>query len=192
MRLSNKLILFVAALLTGACQDSSKADEGSKDKANVAQNAIALSESPKAPKPEVAPKPAVLDTVPSKSEPETNRYSEGNEYKVLDVMEETDPLLEDIQTLSQLTHAGSDLSKPTHVVHYLYFFNEAAAEKAKPSVPTGFSTKSRRSNDGRWVLIADHTIVPSVKNITADRLALEKAAKIGDGTYDGWEAAVNR
>ena len=108
----------------------------------------------------------------------------------------------DREVLAQLAHAGSDLTKPAHTIHFLYFptmvgAKSAAAELQKAgyenvrthrSPPT--SLWNRLFGPRTYTCIAEARAIPSESNVfaTSDRME-ELAAKFG-GDYDGWEASV--
>jgi hypothetical protein len=110
----------------------------------------------------------------------------------------------DRQVLAALAAHGSDLTKPAHTIHYLYFKTIDAANTAADELRTaGYEnirvhptpTKSiwkRLFGAREFSCIAETHAVPSESAVfaTTDRMnAL--AAKLG-GEYDGWEARIEK
>src|SRR5512140_3199608 len=110
----------------------------------------------------------------------------------------------DRQVLAVLASHGSDLSKPAHTIHYLYFKTlEAAGAAAEELRAAGYqnlrvhpapakSLWRRLFGPREFSCIAEIRAVPSESAVfaTTDRLnAL--AAKFG-GDYDGWEASIEK
>ena len=97
----------------------------------------------------------------------------------------------DEQTLQQLREAGSDLSKPHEINHWLYFPNQQAADGAAPTLKTkGFKVVSIEQQKAEWRLKAVKTMVPAPKDVAAATLLLESTATTYGGEYDGWETQV--
>lgn len=104
-----------------------------------------------------------------------------------------DPRAADQATIDQLEAAGGDVSKLTHVIHYVYLPNEEAAEGCKREFSqAGFGVKAFAPDEDipAWSLHVDHEMVVSLDSITEAREKFEGAATRYDGDYDGWEAAV--
>jgi hypothetical protein len=98
----------------------------------------------------------------------------------------------DLQVLEQLRHHGADLSKATHVVHYLYFEDEKTARTVGEQLAgLGYACKGQPSDDS-FALIAERDEVPSIENVRRMRQVMEVAAERFGGEYDGWEAAVTK
>lgn len=98
----------------------------------------------------------------------------------------------DQATLAQLARAGADLGKPTDVVNYLYFPDEARAQEAGQALRSaGFTVQVRPAASGpNWLARANKDMIPTAMNIQEMRELFEGlAARLG-GDYDGWEAAV--
>ena len=109
---------------------------------------------------------------------------------------------DDRDVLQHLVGYGSDLSRPHHTIHFLYFKSKAAAETAADELraagyenvrvdraPT-LSLWARLFAYKQFSCIAETHVVPSEAAVfaTTDRMnAL--AAKHG-GNYDGWEAGI--
>lgn len=98
----------------------------------------------------------------------------------------------DRQTLEALRRAGADLTKPTHVLFYLYFDSREDAERALASATTPeLAGKVEPAATGEsWLLLLEGTMVPTETAINATSVRLEALASSLDGEYDGWEAAV--
>jgi hypothetical protein len=96
--------------------------------------------------------------------------------------------------LEQLRELGADLNRPRHVVHYLYFPDEAGARGAAETLTaSGYDADVRPPSDGieRWATIAEtHTLV-SEAWLSEMRPRLEAIAHANGGEYDGWEAAAD-
>ncbi|MBM4018278.1 MAG: ribonuclease E inhibitor RraB [Planctomycetes bacterium] len=110
----------------------------------------------------------------------------------------------DRRVLAALTSHGSDLTKPAHTIHFLYFKSMDAARSAAHELEAmGFQNLRVRSSPTKslWKRLfgpreysctAETHAVPSEDSVfaTTDRMnAL--AAKYG-GDYDGWEASVEK
>jgi hypothetical protein len=111
---------------------------------------------------------------------------------------------QDRQVLATLAAHGSDLSKPAHTIHYLYFRSKNGADEAGRELQAaGYqnvrvergapkSLRERVFGSREFVCIAETRAVPSEANVFAatDRMnAL--AARLG-GYYDGWVASIER
>jgi hypothetical protein len=115
-----------------------------------------------------------LDRFRSKSGPETTA--------------DVDDLL-----LRQLAGLGADLSQPRHVLHYLYFGDEASATAAERQVANaGYETTLTPpdENIAQWSLRAETHGVINSSTIEEIRTLFETAARDNGGEYDGWEAAA--
>jgi hypothetical protein len=100
----------------------------------------------------------------------------------------------DRQTLHALRSAGSDLTKPTHVLFYLYFDTKEIAEKAASSATTSEleATVRPAATGSNWLLLLQGTMVPTESAIHGTSARLAALASSLAGEYDGWEAAVTR
>lgn len=108
----------------------------------------------------------------------------------------------DRRVLEVLASHGSDLSKPAHTIHYLYFKTVDAARAAADELVTdGYvnlrvkrapstSLWNRLVGPRLYSCIAETHAVPSEAAVfeTTNRMN-ELAAKHG-GEYDGWEASI--
>lgn len=104
-----------------------------------------------------------------------------------------DPRAADQQVIDQLVAHGADLSKPTHVIHFLYLPNEQAAQAcSREFARAGFGVRSLEPDRDMpaWALHVDHEMLVSIDSIADVRERLEGAADRFEGDYDGWEAAV--
>jgi hypothetical protein len=115
----------------------------------------------------------LLDRIRNKGKPETPQ--------------EADQLV-----LRQLAGLGADLTKPRHVIHYLYFAAESdAREAAEAAEATGYNATVEPPG-GRirqWSVRADATRLVSAPTVEAFRAWFEQLAADHNGEYDGWEAA---
>lgn len=115
--------------------------------------------------------------------------TEGEAVKILDRFDPKDEAAADRLTLAHLAKAGADLTKETHVIHYLYFASRARAEEARGRLGEGYKGSIDEGGD-QVKLVVEQNIVPSEANIAAARVHLTKIAAEVVGEYDGWEAAV--
>lgn len=104
-------------------------------------------------------------------------------------LSEAEQLEADRAVLTQLREAGADLTKPTHIIHYLYFATEDAANAARAQVAAPLSGTVDDA-EGEWELAVEHDAVPTLDNIARVRQLLMAVAAHQGGAYDGWEAAV--
>jgi len=103
-------------------------------------------------------------------------------------------LAADSATLDALRKAGADLTKPTHVLFYLYLPTETAAnqaaEMARSTVLT--STVRKAATGSQWLCLLEGTMIPSLPDIHAQSQRLAAIVAGLAGEYDGWEAAVEK
>jgi len=94
--------------------------------------------------------------------------------------------------IARLKDQGSDITKPTDVIFYLYFPTQANAEVLRASISDmGFNVDIHQLDGYKeWTLAANKTMVPSEANILSLSHQFESMAASEDGTYDGWEAAL--
>lgn len=99
----------------------------------------------------------------------------------------------DRMVIEELRKAGSDLSHPSHLRHYLYFRTEESARAAGEELRAGeFEVGVDRAARGRtWLALAEHDLLLTEEAIAGVRSQLEDLAERLGGEYDGWEAAVN-
>jgi len=110
----------------------------------------------------------------------------------------------DRRVLAALASHGSNLTKPAHTIHFLYFKSMDAAKSARTELQAAGYQNLRvhraptKSLWKRWFgpheysCIAETHAVPSeaVVFATTDRMTA-LAEKFG-GKYDGWEASVEK
>lgn len=97
----------------------------------------------------------------------------------------------DEKTLAQLRAAGSDLSKPHEIDHWLYFKSKSDAEAAaRDLLAKGFIVQSVAKSKKEWRVLAHHRMVPDSQAIGATTRLLESVAAAHSGEYDGWETQV--
>ncbi len=102
----------------------------------------------------------------------------------------------DIALLGEMMKVGADLTKPRHVLYYLYFGNREDAEAgAVDGRAAGYSCEARDplpEYPGQWALVCEKSAavldIPAVRE--ADDLFQGIADRLG-GEFDGWEAAAN-
>jgi len=98
----------------------------------------------------------------------------------------------DRQVIAQLKAQGSDITKPTDVIFYLYFHTQAQAEALRGAVSAlGFTVDIHQvDRPPAWTLVANKTMVPSETAIIDLSHRLTTLATSQQGIYDGWEAAL--
>jgi hypothetical protein len=108
---------------------------------------------------------------------------------------ETGLKYKDIALLGQMLKSGADLSTPRHVLYYLYFSSEQAAETgAGDARSAGYTATGREplpDYPDQWSLVCEKVdAVLSVDNVReADDLFQGIADRLA-GEFDGWEAAM--
>ena len=99
----------------------------------------------------------------------------------------------DALAIRQLAGRGADLSKPRHVIHFLYFTSEAAARAAAAMIDQASWTTAVKPPDAtieEWSVRADGQRIVGAETISAFRTWFERVAAEHGGEYDGWEAAA--
>ena len=101
----------------------------------------------------------------------------------------------DLAVLGSLRDAGADLDQPRHVVFYLYYPEQAAAERA-----AGIARRQSYEADvrdplpdfpGQWSLVCErHDTVTSPDFVRSADDFFQALADTHGGEYDGWEASV--
>jgi hypothetical protein len=94
--------------------------------------------------------------------------------------------------LKQLEKLGADLTKPRHVIHFVYFEAEQPAREAATTIEqAGYSTNVVAPDERykEWRVHADSTRVISETTVDGFRSWFEHIASVHGGEYDGWEAA---
>lgn len=94
--------------------------------------------------------------------------------------------------LRQLQGRGADLSKPRHVIHFLYFPTEHQARAAVDAIGETWKTVVEEPTEEvpQWCVKADgnRTIGPEI--VSGFRTWFVKVATEHGGEYDGWEATA--
>ncbi|WP_257455439.1 ribonuclease E inhibitor RraB [Archangium lipolyticum] len=87
--------------------------------------------------------------------------------------------------------SASDVSKPRHVRHYLYFTTAKVGKAVAAQLVTrGFEVTSRKSADGKnWLVLVEH-FVSDGEQFDSARDSLEHLAQEHSGQYDGYELEV--
>jgi ADP-ribose pyrophosphatase YjhB (NUDIX family) len=108
---------------------------------------------------------------------------------------ETGLKYKDISLLGVMMKQGADLTKPRHVLYYLYFGTREAAEAAAgDGRQSGYSCDVRDplpQYPGQWSVVCERG--DAVLDIAGVRQADDLFQGIADrleGEFDGWEAAV--
>ena len=93
--------------------------------------------------------------------------------------------------LRQLEGRGADLSRPRHVVHFLYFADETDARAAAEAIEETWGTNVEPPTEAiaHWCVKADGTRTLGPETVAAFRAWFESVASEHRGEYDGWEAA---
>lgn len=93
--------------------------------------------------------------------------------------------------IAELKAQGSDITKPTNVIFYLYFQKRSQAEALKGQITKlGFQVDIHKIQDyDLWTLAANKTMVPSENNVISLGQQFTAMASSEGGKYDGWEAA---
>jgi hypothetical protein len=96
-------------------------------------------------------------------------------------------------SLGELEKAGADLALPRHLLHFMYFGEEADAIRACDEISrTGWDTTLTAADEStpRWLVRADATRVVDANTVRSYRAWFEDIAATCNGEYDGWEAAA--
>jgi hypothetical protein len=99
----------------------------------------------------------------------------------------------DALALRHLAGRGADLAQPRHVIHFLYFAEEADARAAADLArEAGWSAAVQPPGERipDWTVRADGTRVVSSATVEAFRAWFEHVAAEHHGEYDGWEASA--
>ncbi|MGH3137686.1 MAG: ribonuclease E inhibitor RraB [Gaiellaceae bacterium] len=102
--------------------------------------------------------------------------------------QETDQLV-----LRQLTARGADLTKPRHVIHYLYFTEETDARTAAEVIERAEWETTLNPPDEKiveWSLRSEGYRVIGPATVGAFRAWFEQIAAEYEAEYDGWEASA--
>jgi Regulator of ribonuclease activity B/Domain of unknown function (DUF4440) len=109
--------------------------------------------------------------------------------------------LGDDDLLKQLESHGSDLSKPTDLVFYLYIpsesdANAAATELDRLGYQAAVNAPLGKLQDGttedRFSVVSHLTAIPMLTIITGAANTMAGLADQYNGEYDGWEAAIQQ
>ena len=95
--------------------------------------------------------------------------------------------------LRQLRARGADLASPRHVLHFLYFQDEADARAAAAEIrASGYEAAVAPPVDAGepWSVRAEATRIADFTTVPAYREQFERVAAEHRGEYDGWEAAA--
>jgi hypothetical protein len=102
------------------------------------------------------------------------------------------PAEADRLALRQLQALGADLTRPRHVIHFVYLPDEESARAAAEAIQqAGYHTQVVPPDDRfrEWRVHADATRVVSETTIDGFRSWFDQVAAEHGGEYDGWEAA---
>ena len=97
----------------------------------------------------------------------------------------------DALALRQLASRGANLTKPRHVIHFLFFETEYDAGEAAAAIRgTSWNAHVEPPDDGRteWTVRADDHRIVSIDTVATYRSWFEQIATQHGGEYDGWEA----
>ena len=103
------------------------------------------------------------------------------------------PAEADQLVIRQLEGRGADLTKPRHVIYYLYFAAEADARQAAAVIEQAGYEAAVSAPDGtieEWSVRAEGYRVVGASTVEAFRAWFEQIADESRGEYDGWEAAA--
>lgn len=99
----------------------------------------------------------------------------------------------DLLILRQLEGRGADLTRSRHILHFLYFADEAAAKRAVSAIESaGYEVTLTGPDEdpARWSVRAEATRVVDYSTVAGYRTRFEQIADEYGGEYDGWEAAA--
>jgi hypothetical protein len=101
----------------------------------------------------------------------------------------------DLAVLGSLMDAGADLTQHRHVVFYLYFTDQASADRAGDVASgQGYTSDVRTplpEYPGDWTLVCErHDTVTSPDFVRDADDFFQALADTHGGDYDGWEASV--
>ncbi len=100
-------------------------------------------------------------------------------------------IADDQAVLDQLQSAGSNLTRPHHIKHYLYFPTKTGACKVAETLKSeGYTVEVTYESDESWLALAEHEVTLTIEVVTSVRSHLENLAASMQGEYDGWEAAI--
>ena len=99
----------------------------------------------------------------------------------------------DSLALKQLAGRGADLAKPRHIIHFVYFAEEADARAAAEAIDEASWTVTVEppgETTGLWCVKADAHRICGPETVAAFRSWFEGVAAKHRGEYDGWEASA--
>ena len=102
------------------------------------------------------------------------------------------PQAADRLVIRQLQGLGADLTRPRHVIHFLYFDSESDARGAAEELDSAdyeVSVMSPHDKVPQWTVRAEGYRVVGATTVEAFRTWFEQLAAEFHGEYDGWEAA---
>jgi hypothetical protein len=95
-------------------------------------------------------------------------------------------------SIKQLRKLGADLSRPRHVLHFVYFDDEQSASSAAEAIAEGgYTTEVEPPSDtvDQWLVRSESMRVVDDSTVPVYRHWFEEIAASHGGEYDGWEAA---
>ena len=104
-----------------------------------------------------------------------------------------DPAELDKLSLTHLTKRGANLALPRHILHFVYFDDEADARRAHEEIPeAGWYVTLVAPDDSTplWLVRAEDTRIVDAQTVPSYRAWFEQIASAHNGEYDGWEAAA--
>jgi Regulator of ribonuclease activity B len=99
----------------------------------------------------------------------------------------------DSLALKQLAGRGADLAKSRHIIHFVYFADEADARAAAEAIAEASWTATvepPREAADLWCVKADAHRICGPDTVAAFRSWFEEVAAKHRGEYDGWEASA--
>lgn len=101
----------------------------------------------------------------------------------------------DLSVLRALAETGAELEQPRHVLHYLYFPSQRAAEQAASTAASqGWEAAAREPLVGiarHWSVVAQRDdVVLRPEFVRESTEFFENLAAVHRGEYDGWEAGT--
>jgi Regulator of ribonuclease activity B len=99
----------------------------------------------------------------------------------------------DALAIKHLKKGGADLSKPRHVIHFVYFQSAEDAHAAAETIEAASwnaAVEPPGDTIAQWAVRADGERVVGPETISAFRAWFEHVAAEHGGEYDGWEAAA--
>lgn len=102
---------------------------------------------------------------------------------------------QDKHLLAELRRAGSNLSAPHPIRHYLYFLTGDTARKARETLMNdGYGVEFRAPDEevSQWSLTATRMAVPTPRAIASMTAQMNALTSELSGENDGWESEVIR